>query len=73
MQNLAFKARARQCNRCLAKPRAWRRSNAKRFLRPWRRTGGKRAETAKLLGIGLRTLQRKLKEYRDSGHWDDAN
>jgi len=27
-------------------------------------TGGKRAEAAKTLGIGLRTLQRKLKEYR---------
>lgn len=28
------------------------------------RTGGHRAEAARLLGIGLRTLQRKLKEYR---------
>jgi DNA-binding NtrC family response regulator len=27
-------------------------------------TGGHRAEAAKLVGIGLRTLQRKLKEYR---------
>ncbi|MDX1385894.1 MAG: helix-turn-helix domain-containing protein, partial [Thermoanaerobaculia bacterium] len=31
------------------------------------RTGGKRAEAAKILGIGLRTLQRKLKEYRSQG------
>jgi DNA-binding NtrC family response regulator len=31
------------------------------------KTGGKRAEAAKLLEIGLRTLQRKLKEYRDEG------
>ena len=30
-------------------------------------TGGKRAEAARILGIGLRTLQRKLKEYRDQG------
>ena len=30
-------------------------------------TGGKRAEAAKTLGIGLRTLQRKLKEYRATG------
>ncbi len=29
-------------------------------------TGGHRARTAELLGIGLRTLQRKLKEYRQS-------
>jgi DNA-binding NtrC family response regulator len=30
-------------------------------------TGGKRAEAATMLEIGLRTLQRKLKEYRDAG------
>jgi DNA-binding NtrC family response regulator len=29
--------------------------------------GGHRANTADVLGIGLRTLQRKLKEYRSSG------
>ncbi len=32
-------------------------------------TGGKRAEAAEMLGIGLRTLQRKLKEYREQGHF----
>ena len=31
-------------------------------------TGGKRAEAAQILGIGLRTLQRKLKEYREGGY-----
>ena len=31
------------------------------------RTGGRRAEAARLLDIGLRTLQRKLKEYRLQG------
>ena len=30
-------------------------------------TGGKRAEAAQILEIGLRTLQRKLKEYRLAG------
>jgi DNA-binding NtrC family response regulator len=30
-------------------------------------TGGKRAEAASILDIGLRTLQRKLKEYREAG------
>ena len=30
-------------------------------------TSGRRAEAAKILGIGLRTLQRKLKEYRELG------
>jgi two-component system response regulator FlrC len=32
------------------------------------RTGGHRAKAADLLGIGLRTLQRKLKEYKDDGY-----
>jgi len=31
------------------------------------RTGGHRAKAADILGIGLRTLQRKLKEYKDDG------
>jgi len=35
------------------------------------RTGGHRAEAAKLLEIGLRTLQRKLKEYREEGYFED--
>ena len=35
------------------------------------RTGGHRAQAAHLLGIGLRTLQRKLKEYKDQGYWND--
>jgi DNA-binding NtrC family response regulator len=34
-------------------------------------TGGKRAEAARILKIGLRTLQRKLKEYRETGHVED--
>ena len=35
------------------------------------RTGGHRAEAAKQLEIGLRTLQRKLKEYKDQGYYDE--
>jgi DNA-binding NtrC family response regulator len=35
------------------------------------RTGGHRAQAANLLGIGLRTLQRKLKDYKDQGFWND--
>ncbi len=31
-------------------------------------TGGNRTQAAEMLGIGLRTLQRKLKEYRLAGH-----
>jgi len=33
------------------------------------RTGGRRAEAAKLLDIGLRTLQRKLKDYKQQGYF----
>jgi DNA-binding NtrC family response regulator len=34
------------------------------------RTGGNRTQAAELLGIGLRTLQRKLKEYKVAGYTD---
>jgi DNA-binding NtrC family response regulator len=37
------------------------------------RTGGHRAKAADLLGIGLRTLQRKLKEYKDEGYLQDID
>ena len=33
--------------------------------------GGNRRIAAERLGIGLRTLQRKLKEYKDQGYWND--
>jgi DNA-binding NtrC family response regulator len=35
------------------------------------RTKGHRAEASRLLGIGLRTLQRKLKDYRNQGYFHD--
>jgi DNA-binding NtrC family response regulator len=35
------------------------------------RTGGRRVEAARLLDIGLRTLQRKLKEYKDQGYVEE--
>ena len=31
------------------------------------KTGGNRTQAAEMLGIGLRTLQRKIKEYRMAG------
>jgi DNA-binding NtrC family response regulator len=42
------------------------------ILETLERTGGKRAEAAKLLGIGLRTLQRKLREYREQGQFQGS-
>ncbi|MCP4659962.1 MAG: sigma-54-dependent Fis family transcriptional regulator, partial [bacterium] len=41
------------------------------ILETLQRTKGHRAEAARLLGIGLRTLQRKLKEYKDQGFYKD--
>lgn len=41
------------------------------ILETLQRTRGHRAEAAKLLGIGLRTLQRKLKDYKDEGYYED--
>ena len=40
------------------------------ILETLERTTGHRAEAAKMLDIGLRTLQRKLKEYRDEGYFE---
>jgi len=41
------------------------------ILRTVEHTGGHRARAADLLGIGLRTLQRKLKEYGEIGTHED--
>ncbi len=41
------------------------------ILETLERTAGHRAKAADLLGIGLRTLQRKLKEYKDDGFIQD--
>jgi DNA-binding NtrC family response regulator len=41
------------------------------ILETLERTGGHRAKAADILGIGLRTLQRKLKEYKDDGFVQD--
>jgi two-component system NtrC family response regulator len=35
------------------------------------RTGGRRVEAARMLDIGLRTLQRKLKDYKEQGYWEE--
>jgi len=41
------------------------------ILETLQRTGGHRAKAADLLGIGLRTLQRKLREYKEEGFFQD--
>jgi len=44
-------------------PRTMEEIEKEAILRTLEYTGGHRARAAQLLGIGLRTLQRKLKEY----------
>ena len=41
------------------------------ILRALERTGGRRLEAARLLDIGLRTLQRKLKDYKVQGYYQE--
>jgi len=41
------------------------------ILETLQRTGGHRAKAADILEIGLRTLQRKLKEYKQQGYYAD--
>jgi two-component system, NtrC family, response regulator HydG len=41
------------------------------ILETLERTGGHRARAADLLDIGLRTLQRKLKEYKEQGYYQE--
>ncbi|HYH47626.1 MAG TPA: sigma-54 dependent transcriptional regulator [Thermoanaerobaculia bacterium] len=41
------------------------------ILETLQRTAGHRAKAADLLGIGLRTLQRKLREYKEEGFFQD--
>ena len=43
------------------------------ILRALAQTRGNRTQAAEMLGIGLRTLQRKLKEYREAGKAEDPS
>jgi two-component system, NtrC family, response regulator HydG len=43
------------------------------ILNALERTGGNRTQAAEMLGIGLRTLQRKLKEYKLAGYAESGS
>lgn len=52
-------------------PRSMAEIERQAILETLERTDGHRAKAADMLEIGLRTLQRKLKEYKDSGHYTE--
>jgi DNA-binding NtrC family response regulator len=51
-------------------PRTMEEIERRAILAALEKTGGNRTQAAELLGIGLRTLQRKIKEYRMAGKAD---
>src|SRR5436305_4130630 len=55
----------------VGEPRTMEEIERQAILETLERTGGHRAKAADLPGIGLRTLQRKLKEYKDQGFYDE--
>ncbi len=55
----------------VGEPRTMEEIERQAILETLQRTDGHRAKAADLLGIGLRTLQRKLKEYKDQGFYDE--
>ncbi|HEV7515756.1 MAG TPA: helix-turn-helix domain-containing protein, partial [Thermoanaerobaculia bacterium] len=55
----------------VGEPRTMEEIERQAILETLQRTAGHRAKAADLLGIGLRTLQRKLKEYKDQGFYDE--
>ncbi len=56
----------------LGTPRSMDEIERQAILETLQRTKGHRADAARMLGIGLRTLQRKLKEYKQQGHYEDS-
>ena len=65
---LVDRRRAR-CRRWPASRARWPTSSARRSWRPCPAPAATARSAADLLGIGLRTLQRKLKEYKDEGYY----
>jgi len=55
----------------VGRPRTMAEIERQAILETLQRTHGHRAEAARILDIGLRTLQRKLKEYREQGFYKD--
>ncbi|MCP3963305.1 MAG: sigma-54-dependent Fis family transcriptional regulator [bacterium] len=56
----------------VGRPRGMDEIERQAILETLQRTKGHRAAAAKMLGIGLRTLQRKLKDYKGQGYYEDS-
>jgi DNA-binding NtrC family response regulator len=66
-ESLALAAPGAPVQAAAGEPRTMADIERQAILETLARTGGHRARAADILGIGLRTLQRKLKEYKDDG------
>ncbi len=55
------------------RPRSMDEIERQAILETLERTKGHRAGAARMLGIGLRTLQRKLKDYKQQGYFEDES
>ncbi len=55
----------------IGKPRTMDEIERRAILETLERTKGHRADAARMLHIGLRTLQRKLKDYKEQGFYED--
>jgi DNA-binding NtrC family response regulator len=70
-ESSALAAPGRPVQATAGEPRTMADIERQAILETLARTGGHRARAADILGIGLRTLQRKLKEYKDEGYLQD--
>ncbi len=66
----SVRSKAAPVQNMMGKPRSMAEIEQQAILETLELTGGRRADAAKILSIGLRTLQRKLKEYRDRGFFE---
>ena len=55
----------------VGQPRTMEEIERQAILETLQRTQGHRAEAARMLSIGLRTLQRKLKDYKEQGYFKE--
>jgi len=70
-ESAAVSAQGAPVQPATGQPRSMAEIERQAILETLERTDGHRAKAADMLEIGLRTLQRKLKEYKDAGYYSD--